>query len=184
MATAIERMSTKNAESRPRDSSMTLPKLRYATPEDMDQVFRWRNDPWLISESPGLSTVDWEEHVSWFSEVLDTESHQLFIIESEDGTGMGSVRLDKAGKDRAIITIYLLQPYVGKGCGSIAIKEACNTGFGLWPWMESVHAYVRKDNKPSIMAFSKAGFKVFPRKDDAIFILKELVLRKPKLLHE
>lgn len=160
---------------------MSLPKLIMATPEDKDRVFRWRNDPWLIAYSPGLSRVDWEEHDRWFSEVLDTESHLLFIIESHGGTGMGTVRLDKAGKDRAIITIHLLQPHVGKGYGAKAIRDACSAGFKFWPWMKSVHAYIRKDNLRSVRAFEKVGFTVVRRKDDAIFVLTEMALRRSKL---
>ncbi len=171
-------MHKKNDKTLTNDCLPASIRLRNAEHQDKEQVFQWRNDPWLISESPGLGNVDWEDHVRWFAEVLDAGSHLLFIVESEDGTGMGTVRLDKAGKDRAIITIHLLQPYVGQGFGAIAIREACNAGFGRWLWMKSIHAYIRKDNLHSLRAFGKARFTIIHRKDDAIFILTEMVLRR------
>jgi RimJ/RimL family protein N-acetyltransferase len=162
----------------PNDGTSTFRRLRAAGPEDVNRVFQWSSDPWLISEIPGLKKVDWQDHICWFAEMMEADSHQLSIIEADDGTGMGTVRLDKAGKDRAIITIFLRRPHVGKGFGVAAIQTACNTGFSRWEWLKSIHAYIKKDNQRSIRAFEKSGFSPVPRKGDAIFILKEMALSK------
>lgn len=153
-------------------------RLRSATRQDRERTFQWRNDPWLLSQSPTGRQVDWEDHAAWFSEVLDTELHLLSIVESQDGTGMGTVRLDKTGIDRAIIAISLLRPYVGKGLGVAVLGAACAAGFAHWPWLASLHAYIHKDNQRSLRAFAKAGFTRALRKDEANFTLSELVLRR------
>jgi RimJ/RimL family protein N-acetyltransferase len=152
--------------------------LRSATYQDREWTFQWRNDPWLVSQSPSGKQVDWEDHTCWFSEALDTELHLLLIVESQDGTGMGTVRLDKTGRDRAIIAISLLRPYVGKGLGVAVLGAACAAGFAQWPWLASVHAYIRKDNQRSLGAFTKAGFTPILRKKEASFTLSEMVLRR------
>jgi UDP-2,4-diacetamido-2,4,6-trideoxy-beta-L-altropyranose hydrolase len=152
--------------------------LRTATRLDRELTFEWRNDPWLVSQSPSGKQVDWEDHAGWFSEVLDMELHLLSIVESQDGTGMGTVRLDKTGKDRAIVAISLLRPHVGRGLGVAVLGAACSAGFAQWPWLASVHAYIRKDNQRSLRAFTKAGFAVVLRKDEASFTLAEMVLHR------
>jgi UDP-2,4-diacetamido-2,4,6-trideoxy-beta-L-altropyranose hydrolase len=152
--------------------------LRSATYQDRERTFEWRNDPWLVSQGPSENQVDWEDHIGWYSEVLDTELHLLSIVESQDGIGMGTVRLDKTGRDRAIIAIALLRPYVGKGLGIAVLRAACAAGFAQWPWLASVHAYIRKDNQRSLRAFTKAGFTPILRKKEASFTLSEMVLRR------
>ncbi len=153
-------------------------RLRRATRQDRERTFEWRNEPWFVSQSPSGKQIDWEDHAAWFSEVLDTELHLLSIVESQDGTGMGTVRLDKTGIDRAIIAISLLRPYVGKGLGVAVLGAACAAGFAHWPWLAFLHAYIRKDNQRSLRAFAKAGFTPALRKDEANFTLSELVLRR------
>lgn len=80
----------------------------------------------------------------------------LFVIEPETGLGAGTVRVEQRN-DRAVITIYLLRPFTGQGLGVRAIREACAKAFALWP-VESIHAYIRRNNQPSLSAFSKTGF--------------------------
>lgn len=138
-------------------STMSL-KLRLATTEDTKTIFLWRNDPWIVSLSASQRTVSWEEHIRWFTKVLNQDNHLLFVIEFKPNNGIGSIRLDYEQNQRAIVTIYILRPFVGRGLGVVALSEACHLGFSHWSSLLSIHAYIRSDNSPSIRAFSKAGF--------------------------
>jgi RimJ/RimL family protein N-acetyltransferase/SAM-dependent methyltransferase len=132
-------------------------KLRPAIIDDVQQIFAWRNDPWIVSLSSSQKQVNWEEHVAWLQNVLTNNQHILLIIEPQLGVGAGIVRLDRIDEYQACITIYLLREFTGKGIGVRAIVEACLHGFILWP-IQTIHAHIRNENYPSISAFTKAGF--------------------------
>ena len=123
----------------------------------MRRVFAWRNDPWIVSLSSSRHGVAWEEHAEWFRGVLADPRRLLLIGEDEDGVGAGTARLDLVDEERAVVTIYLLREFTGRGLGVQALVEACGRGFARWP-IRAIHAYIRGDNRPSRSAFTKAGF--------------------------
>jgi RimJ/RimL family protein N-acetyltransferase len=131
-------------------------RLRPATLADARTVFTWRNDPWIVSLSASRATVGWEEHIAWYERVIHGD-HLLHIIESDEGAGMGCVRLDRSGAE-AVVTIYLLRPFVGKGIGVLALRQSCAEAFAHWPALRRIRALIRPDNVPSLRAFAKAGF--------------------------
>ena len=130
--------------------------LRPATAGDARRIYNWRNDPWIVALSSSGRTVSWKEHEKWLRGLLASPEHLLFIIEAA-GTGAGTVRLDRRLGGRAVVTIYLLREFTGKGLGPRALEEGCAQGFSRWP-IAAIHAYIRSDNKPSLTAFSRAGF--------------------------
>ena len=131
--------------------------LRPATVDDACSIFTWRNDSWLVGLSSGRHAVTWEEHADWFRRALADPRYLLLIIENEGGVGAGTVRLEQVDEERAIVTIYLLREFTGRGLGVQALSEACARGFARWP-VCAIHAYIRADNRPSRSAFAKAGF--------------------------
>lgn len=133
-------------------------RLRTATTRDIQSIFEWRNDPWIVSLSASQRTVSWDEHSEWFRKVIENDRSLLLVIESEALEGMGCVRFDLVDESRAIVTIYLLGKFVGQRLGVPALIEACNRAFEVWPMLRTVQAYIRLDNARSIRAFSKAGF--------------------------
>lgn len=133
--------------------------LRGATSEDREMLFQWRNDPWIVSLSTSRKTVAWDEHRQWFDGVLHNDDHLLFIVETMDGIPAGTVRLDRLDKGTARVTVYLLRPFTDHGRGVAALREACGRAFGTWP-ITRVVAAVRHDNRRSLSAFAKAGFRV------------------------
>ena len=133
--------------------------LRPAVPGDAAAVFEWRNDPWIVSLSASRQRVSWETHARWFQETVAAEDrHLLFIIEDEPDHGVGTVRLDRVDEHSAVVTIYILRPFVGRGLGVAALAEACRAAFARWPRLAEIRARVRADNRPSLRAFAKAGF--------------------------
>ena len=131
--------------------------LRSSTIEDAEQVFKWRNDPWIISLSSSQSLVTWEEHIEWYQNVLTNGKALLSIVETAPNINAGVVRLDRINEYQAKITIYLLKEFTGQGIGVHVIVKACADGFRRWS-IRTINAYIRSDNHQSIRAFSKAGF--------------------------
>jgi RimJ/RimL family protein N-acetyltransferase len=126
--------------------------------EDLETVFGWRNSPWIVAISTSRREVTWDEHVAWFQSILDRSQHLLFILEVEPDGPVGSLRLDLRGEETADISVYLLQPFTGRGLGTKAIIAGCEAAFAHWPALRQVVADVRCDNRPSIKAFTRALF--------------------------
>lgn len=151
----------RNPEARAEDPSAVH--LRPAMRSDADTILRWRNDPWIVSLGKGGRTVSPEEHAAWMARVLaDADRHLLFIIHGA-GFDIGLVRLDRFEDAKALVTIYLMQPYTGKGYGASALRQAAQAGFATWPALRALEAEVRGDNEPSLRLFAKCGFAREPR---------------------
>jgi RimJ/RimL family protein N-acetyltransferase len=153
--------------------------LRAATAEDVRQVFAWRNDPWIVSLSTSRRAVAWEEHARWFATMLGDPGQLLLISEDEHGVGAGTVRLARTDAAHAVVTIYLLREFTGRGLGVQMLADACARGFARWP-VDTIHAYIRTDNRPSRSAFAKAGFvQVDPPGPECPPLHCEMVRRRP-----
>ena len=159
-------------------AEQVLLRLRSATIDDARTVFAWRNDPWIVSLSSGRHSVTWEEHADWFRRVLADPRCLLFIIESEGGVGAGTARLERVDEERAVVTIYLLHEFTGRGLGVRALAEACARGFAQWP-ISAIHASIRRENDRSRKAFKKAGFTDAVPGPDCPEDHCEMILRRP-----
>jgi len=144
----------------------------------MRRVYAWRNNPWIISLGSSQQAITWEEHREWFQRMLADTRHLLLIIESDGGVGAGTVRLDRTDEQRAVVTIYLLHEFTGRGLGVQALSDACLLSFTRWP-IETIHAYIREDNRPSLSAFAKAGFVDTGHAPDCPAGHCEMVLHRP-----
>ena len=57
-------------------------RLRPAVEEDVDLVFSWRNDPFIVALGSLQQTVTLDEHRKWFQQSLLDRHRLLFIIEA------------------------------------------------------------------------------------------------------
>ena len=132
-------------------------RLRPATPDDVERVFAWRNDPYIVSRSSSRQTVTRDEHCRWFSRAIADPGTLFYIIESH-GFPAGQARFERrAGGNEAVISVYLLPPHVGKGLGRAAIDAACREAFLRWK-VGRIVAHVREDNSAARRAFAASGF--------------------------
>jgi RimJ/RimL family protein N-acetyltransferase len=130
--------------------------IRNAAPEDVEPVFRWRNDPVILVRGSSQRAVPWDEHQRWFEETLRGERRKMFIV-VQSGQPVGQVRFDRTDNRTGVISVYLLPPFTGRGHGVEAIRLGCAEIFKLWE-IDGVVACVRLDNPWARSAFLKAGF--------------------------
>jgi RimJ/RimL family protein N-acetyltransferase len=131
--------------------------LRLATLNDEDMVFRWRNDPFILSRGSANRAVSQEEHQIWFKETILGSSRKMFIVLWQDHP-IGQVRFDRENKQECVVSAYLLEEFIGRGWGVQAICKGCAEVFRAWE-VERIVACVRVDNPKGHSAFLKAGFK-------------------------
>jgi RimJ/RimL family protein N-acetyltransferase/SAM-dependent methyltransferase len=132
--------------------------LRPAEAGDEKRILEWRNNPWIVSLGTNRRPVSPDEHAAWFRSVLGSPNRLLFIIESDEGTPAGTVRLDRESGAAAVLTIYLTRSFTGRGLGPRAIEAACRAAFRDWPAVGRIIARIRADNVPSRKAFERSGF--------------------------
>jgi RimJ/RimL family protein N-acetyltransferase len=133
-------------------------RLRPAAAGDVDLVFGWRNDPFIVARGSSQRTVTRQEHERWFAETLSRSDRLVFIIEHE-GVSAGQIRFDRVDEHRCVVSVYLLEKYVGRGLGVDAIRIGCTDILARWS-VDAVIACVRQGNDPGRRAFLKAGFVV------------------------
>lgn len=130
--------------------------LRNATEEDVDLIFKWRNDPWIISLGSSGKSVTLEEHQAWYGKAIQDENILMSIIHIDDEAA-GQIRFSRENEETAVVTIYLMKPFTGKGFGVTALQQGCARAKEKWS-VKQIEAYIQDTNEPSITAFQKAGF--------------------------
>ena len=68
--------------------------LRAAGSGDAEFVFRLSNDVLVRRTSANSKEIRWEDHVKWFSRLLESPDCIFFIVES-DGVPIGQVRFNR-----------------------------------------------------------------------------------------
>lgn len=131
--------------------------LRRAGPQDCQLLFEWRNLPEIVHLSSSRRRVNHNEHNNWFASALSDRTKILFIIE-KGGFPVGQIRFEINCAKEAEISAYLIPGQSGRGVGVVAIDMACNLLFQQTK-VEIIIANIRDDNRKSIAAFSKCGFK-------------------------
>lgn len=130
--------------------------LRRVAPGDVDLIYRWRNDPFVVERSSSQRTVNWIEHVKWFEETLQSD-HRFVMIVQKDRVPIGQVRFDRVDDRVCVISVYLCQEFTGRGYGVEAIRNGTEDILRLWD-VEQVIACVRSENVGAQSAFRKAGY--------------------------
>jgi RimJ/RimL family protein N-acetyltransferase len=136
-----------------RETTITL---RPASMGDMDTVFRWRNDPFILAHGSSHREVGWEEHQKWFAETISGKGRLMFIILEQDKS-IGQIRFERQGQQDCVVSVYLLQEFTGRGYGLQCVRIGCAAVFQAWN-VERVIACVRFDNPAGRFVFLKAGF--------------------------
>ena len=124
---------------------------------DMEMVFRWRNDPFVLAHGSSHREVGWEEHQKWFAETISSKNRRMFII-LEQGSSIGQIRFEQGKQQDCVVSVYLLREFTGRGRGLDAIRRGCAAIFEAWD-VNRVIACVRFDNQAGRSVFLKAGFR-------------------------
>jgi UDP-2,4-diacetamido-2,4,6-trideoxy-beta-L-altropyranose hydrolase len=130
--------------------------LRPVTIGDLQMVFHWRNDPFIIAHGSSGREVAWDEHEKWFTETIADSNRRMFIIVDHDEP-IGQIRFDRETRQHCVVSVYLLRSFTARGLGVDAIRTGCGAIFQTWD-VERVVACVRQDNPCGRSAFLKAGF--------------------------
>jgi RimJ/RimL family protein N-acetyltransferase len=131
-------------------------KMRFAELMDADLYFKWANDRLVRKNSFNQTEIDFNQHVNWFKNKLNSEDCFFYMFFDEKDNAVGQVRIDKSDEE-VVIGISIDENYRGKNLGTIMLNQACDDYLIKFPKAEII-AYIKEENTASINQFSKAGF--------------------------
>ncbi len=128
-------------------------KIRKATLTDCDMIFELSNDPVVRENSLNQNEIKYENHVTWFSNILNSPDFEVFIVEDMGGKFVGQVRFEN-NDSGCYIGLSICKEFRGKHLGSTVIELGTKkTKFAF------IYAVIKNNNTPSIKSFTKAGYK-------------------------
>ena len=135
--------------------------LRPITPQDTQDIVRWRNNPEVLANFIDQQTITPQSHEAWLQNyVMTGKVVQFIVVETMSGKSVGSVFL------RDIDTLHKHCEYGifigedsarGKGYGTQACRLACCFAFDYLA-MQRVFLRVLFNNKSAVRSYEKAGF--------------------------
>jgi UDP-2,4-diacetamido-2,4,6-trideoxy-beta-L-altropyranose hydrolase len=130
--------------------------VRHATAGDSRLLWEWANDPAVRSSSFSPSPIPWETHEAWFAEKLRQEKCLILIAEDQEGSPLGQIRFDTR-PDGCEVDVSIAPAKRGQGLGEVLIRRGMQTVLRE-KRCNGVHAFVKRENQPSLNAFAEAGF--------------------------
>ena len=141
--------------------------LRRCTYSDMDIIYKWINDDEVRTNSFNSDYIEYETHVKWFNEKINSNNIYMYII-LNNNKEIGTIRLEKHNS-KAIISYLISNEYRGKGYGNKVIdlikKEAIINNIDI------LEAVVKKDNIASRKIFINNGFFEIQENDRYLYLL-------------
>lgn len=140
--------------------------LRRCTYSDMDIIYKWINDDEVRTNSFNSDYIEYETHVKWFNEKINSNNIYMYII-LNNNKEIGTIRLEKHNS-KAIISYLISNEYRGKGYGNKVIdlikKEAIINNIDI------LEAIVKKDNIASRKIFINNGFFEIEENDRYLYL--------------
>jgi len=128
-----------------------------AGPEQAKIVFDLSNDPVVRANSINVNEILWSDHVGWYEKKINDKNHIFLLCFTSLNEFIGQVRFN-LGIDKPNVSISIVEKFRGKGLSYKILKSACKEVFSNHPDLNSLYAYIKPDNIPSINSFIKAGF--------------------------
>lgn len=132
-------------------------KLKKAAEADSKQIFDLSNEENVRENSTFTDPINWDDHTKWFNDKLSDENYLILVVEDESDNFIGQVRY-KIEKNHAIISISISPDFRGLDLAAPMIMESASYLFNNYDNVDSILAYIKEINIPSIKAFEQAGY--------------------------
>lgn len=151
-------------------SAAATPRLRCRDihNEDIEDLFKWKNDELSVKMSQSQRSVSWDEHVSWVNAALADDNKHFFLFEDAgSGEKIGVVRFDIDGDAVATVSINLAPEARGRALSKTCLAMGVDA-FVNHRRCKIILAHIRPDNRASRRIFSAVGFELRAEKDDIL----------------
>ncbi len=144
--------------------------LRKANQSNVKNIFALSNEENVRDNSITTETIKWEDHVKWFNEKIISEDSLILVAIDANNEFIGQVRHD-IEKNQSKISISIAPDYRGLDLSAPIISDSAKFLFKDNDNIETIIAYIKETNIPSLKAFEQAGFIYFKQEfiDDVKF---------------
>ena len=130
--------------------------LREAKEDDVELLFKWANDPVVRKNSFNESLIAYEDHVSWFDEILEDSTVCQFIL-IDGNIPIGQIRLN-INNNEAEISYSIGAEFRGKGYGHKILQLMTEVVQENYPEIKTLRAKVKQGNAASSKLFMSEGY--------------------------
>lgn len=129
------------------------------THEDGDIIYKWLLDPSTREFSGNPSTPDYQSHMQWWINSVNSNSKKMFMI-WHDGCVVGMIRFDHHVDKKWIVSLMIDPTIRGLGHGKVALENAIYwfNRYVMDGNVDMFYARIDERNIASIKCFTWAGF--------------------------
>ncbi|MCB2297181.1 GNAT family N-acetyltransferase [Clostridium tagluense] len=127
--------------------------LKKATYNDCDLLFNWANDKTVRESSFNNNKIEYEEHINWFQNKLNSNDTDIFIFYYQH-IPVGKVSIDIENKE-AIISYSIDKDYRGLRLSTDMLKLLEKN---VERPISKFVGYVKYDNVQSQLVFERLGY--------------------------
>ncbi|MCG8564345.1 MAG: GNAT family N-acetyltransferase, partial [Desulfobacterales bacterium] len=156
---AMELVDGRGADRVVREMRIGRLRLRDAQPGDMEQLFRWVNDPAVRSAAFHPEPISRETHENWFNSCLASPDVKIYMARGRGNRPLGQIRFNSQGH-QAMVDYSLASRVRGLGlarplirAGIARLKQDC-------PHLTTLTAQVKRENAISNAVFKGLGFQL------------------------
>jgi RimJ/RimL family protein N-acetyltransferase len=132
-------------------------RIRRAAADDVELLWRWRNDPLVRQNSFNSDPITWAEHEVWYPKQFGSSDMRIYILE-KDGKPLAQVRYERRDNLLAEIgDISVDEGERGKGYGKSILVHTADLACKELK-AHKLLAVVKAGNLASERAFQSAGF--------------------------
>ena len=126
--------------------------------EDINNLFKWRNDTLTRQMSHFQETVGWNEHLKWCQDVLANKNKLLLLCSfKEKNKKIAVVRVDIKGTSTNV-SINLAPQIRGQGLAKPCLSACIDYFYSKCNFVQILKAEIKVDNIPSQKIFESLGF--------------------------
>lgn len=137
--------------------------FRKAGLKDAALLLEWRNDNLTCQNSISPIKVEPSNHEKWFNNILNSESHELYIVQSGDNP-VGTIRFDRMPEDKWELSWTIAPDSREKGYGKLIVQEAVKLK------KNRILVRIIEHNIPSIKIAESAGFVLHAKKENILIM--------------
>lgn len=132
--------------------------LRKVNEKDIKGVLKLSNKEYVRKYSLNREKIKWEEHLKWFTKVLQSQNDAFYIVTNKDYDFLGQIRY-KIEDCNATVSISLCEKVMGKGLSCNLLIESMENLKVEYKDVKSIRALISIENILSKRLFEKANYR-------------------------